>query len=36
MNKFPLEPSYSKSLIASYLMRCDDEMITLVALLSSE
>lgn len=36
MNKFPLEPSYAKSLISSYLMRCEDEMVTLVALLSSE
>ncbi|KAL4497398.1 hypothetical protein ABPG72_011333 [Tetrahymena utriculariae] len=36
MNKFPLEPSYAKSLLTSYMLRCEDEMVTLVALLSSE
>lgn len=28
MSKFPLEPSYSKSLITSVIMRCEDEMLT--------
>jgi ATP-dependent RNA helicase DHX8/PRP22 len=37
MCRFPLEPSYSKSLISALLMDvCQDDMITLVAMLSSE
>lgn len=36
INRFPLEPSYSKSLLCSYAMHCEEEMVSLVALLSSE
>lgn len=36
MCRFPLEPSYSKALITSLLMSCEDDMITLVSLLSTE
>jgi HrpA-like RNA helicase len=36
MCRFPLEPSYSKSLISSILFRCTDEVLTIVSLLSSE
>ena len=36
MNKFPLEPSYSKALIASLLFEIEERMITLVSMLSTE
>lgn len=36
MNKFPLEPSYAKVLLASEFYKCKEEMIILVSLLSSE
>jgi ATP-dependent RNA helicase DHX8/PRP22 len=36
MCRFPLEPSYSKALIAAMLMDCEEEMTTVVSLLSSE
>jgi len=36
MSKFPLEPSYSKALISSLLMDCEEDMITIVSLLSTE
>lgn len=36
MCRFPLEPSYSKALISSVMMKCEEDMITLVSLLSSE
>ena len=36
MCKFPLEPSYAKALLSSILMKCQDEMLTIVSLLSSE
>ena len=36
LSKFPLEPTYAKSLLSSYFLHCDDELITLVSVLSSE
>jgi hypothetical protein len=36
MNRFPLEPSYSKALLSSIVMNCSEDMISLVSLLSSE
>lgn len=36
MSKFPLEPNYSKALFASKYLKCQNAMIELVALLSSE
>lgn len=36
MNKFPLEPSYSKALLSSIMMNCEQDMIILVSILSSE
>ena len=36
MNRFPLEPSYAKILLASKLYKCQDEMVTLVSILSTE
>lgn len=36
MCKFPLEPSYSKALIASLLFQIEEKMITLVSMLSTE
>lgn len=36
MCKFPLEPPYSKALITSLLYGCEERMITLVSLLSTE
>jgi ATP-dependent RNA helicase DHX8/PRP22 len=36
MCRFPLEPSYSKALISALLMRCEEEMVTVVSLLSAE
>ena len=36
MARYPLEPSYSKSLITARLLGCEDEMAIVVALLSTE
>ena len=36
MCRFPLEPSYSRALIASLVMGCMEDMVTLVSLLSTE
>ena len=36
MNKFPLEPSFSKTLLAAHFYHCWDDACTMVALLSSE
>lgn len=36
MNRFPLEPSYAKVLLASNFYKCHEEMVTLVSLLSTE
>ena len=36
MCRFPLEPSYSKALITSMLMDCEEDMNTIVSLLSTE
>lgn len=36
MNKFPLEPSYAKLLLASKFYKCQEDMIILVSLLSTE
>jgi len=36
MCRFPLEASYSKTLLASLAMKCEDDMITLVSMLSTE
>jgi len=36
MCRFPLEPSYSKSLLSSIMMNCEDDMVTLVSMLSTE
>ena len=34
--KFPLEPTYALSLLASYYLNCDRELTILVSILSSE
>lgn len=36
LSKFPLEPTYAKALLTSHYLDCDDEMMTLVSVLSSE
>ena len=36
LSKFPLEPTYAKALLAAYFLSCDDEMMCLVSILSSE
>jgi HrpA-like RNA helicase len=30
MSRFPLEPAYSKALISSILLKCDEEMLTVI------
>lgn len=36
MSKFPLEPSFSRMLLASVDLKCSEEMLTLIAMLSIE
>ena len=36
MNRFPLEPAFAKILLASKFYRCEEEMVILVSLLSTE
>ena len=36
LSKFPLEPTYGKALLSSYYLGCDDLMMILVSVLSSE
>ena len=36
LSRFPLEPSYGKTLMTSKIFGCDRDMITLVSLLSTE
>ena len=36
MSSFPLEPSYSRMIIASVELKCSEDMITLIAMLSVE
>lgn len=36
MSKFPLEPSYAKALMSSMVMDCQDDMLTIVSILSTE
>ena len=36
MCRFPLDASYSKSLLASLVMKCENHMVILVSVLSTE
>jgi ATP-dependent RNA helicase DHX8/PRP22 len=36
LSQFPLEPSYGKALLSSMLFDCEEDMINLVSLLSTE
>lgn len=36
MSRYPLEPSYAKSLISSKMLDCSNEMSAIVAILSTE